>query len=84
MVSVWAGASRLVLGQEVTAEKSNEITATPKFLALLELKDCIVTINAMYCQRNITEQIIDQGGDYSIDLLRNKRLKKVKESLTKS
>jgi hypothetical protein len=50
MVSVWACASRLVLGLEVTVEKSNEITAIPKLLELLELPRCIVTIDAMGCQ----------------------------------
>jgi predicted transposase YbfD/YdcC len=54
----------LVLGQEATDEKSNEITAIPKRLELLALKGCIVTLDAMGCQRAIAEQIIDQGGDY--------------------
>ncbi len=71
MVSAWGCANRLVLGQEVTEEKSNEITAIPKLLALLELKGCIVTIDAMGCQRDIAEQIIDQGGDYSLGLKGN-------------
>jgi len=74
MVSAWAGESRLVLGQEVTYEKSNEIKAIPNLLALLELKSCIVTIDAMGCQRNITKQIIAQGGDYSIGLKGNQGL----------
>jgi len=63
MVSACACASGLVLGQEVTEEKSNEITAIPKLLELLELRGCIVTIDAMGCQRDIVEQIIDQSGD---------------------
>ncbi len=71
MVSAWGCANRLVFGQEVTDEKSNEITAIPKLLALLELKGCIVTIDAMGCQRDIAEQIIDQGGDYSLGLKGN-------------
>lgn len=71
MVSAWACASRLVLGQEVTEEKSNEITAIPKLLELLELRGCIVTIDAMGCQRDIVEQIIDQGGDYVLGLKGN-------------
>ena len=74
MVSAWATDSRLVLGQEVTAEKSNEITAIPELLELLELKGCIVTIDAMGCQRKITEQIIDKGSDYSIGLKGNQGL----------
>jgi len=71
MVSAWATANRLVLGQEATDEKSNEITAIPQLLALLELKGCIVTIDAMGCQRAITEQIIDQQGDYVLGLKGN-------------
>lgn len=71
MVSAWAEQSRLVLGQEATDEKSNEITAIPRLLALLELEGCIVTIDAMGCQREIAEQIIAQGGDYSIGLKGN-------------
>jgi len=71
MVSAWACHNRLVLGQEATDEKSNEITAIPKLLALLELKGCIVTIDAMGCQRAIAEQIIDQEGDYVLGLKGN-------------
>ena len=71
MVSAWGCSNRLVFGQEVTDEKSNEITAIPKLLALLELKGCIVTIDAMGCQRNIAEQVINQGGDYSLGLKGN-------------
>ena len=71
MVSAWGCANGLVLGQEATEEKSNEITAIPKLLALLELHGCIVTIDAMGCQRAIAEQIIDQGGDYSLGLKGN-------------
>ena len=71
MVSAWATANRLVLGQEATDGKSNEITAIPKLLALLELKGCIVTIDAMGCQRAIAEQIIEQQGDYVLGLKGN-------------
>jgi predicted transposase YbfD/YdcC len=71
MVSAWASAARLVLGQEATAEKSNEITAIPKLLEMLELKGCIVTIDAMGCQREIAAQIIDQEGDYVLGLKGN-------------
>jgi hypothetical protein len=62
MVSAWASTNRLVLGQEATEEKSNEITAIPKLLKLLELAGCIVTIDAMGCQREIAAQIVAQGG----------------------
>ncbi len=71
MVSAWACENRLALGQEATDEKSNEITAIPKLLELLALKGCIVTLDAMGCQRAIAEQIIDQGGDYVLGLKGN-------------
>jgi predicted transposase YbfD/YdcC len=71
MVSAWGCRNRLVLGQEATAEKSNEITAIPKLLELLELKGCIVSIDAMGCQTNIARQIIAQGADYVLGLKGN-------------
>jgi len=66
-----ARTNRLVLGHEATAEKSSEITAIPKLLELLELKGCIVTIDAMGYQRAIAEQIVAQGGDYVLGLKGN-------------
>lgn len=74
LVSAWACANRLVLGQEATAEKSNEITAIPKLLELLDVKGCIVTIDAMGCQAAIAQQIIDQRGDYVLSLKDNQPL----------
>ncbi len=71
MVSAWGCRNRLVLGQAATAEKSNEITAIPKLLELLELKGCIVTIDAMGCQAKIAEQIVAQGGEYVLGLKGN-------------
>jgi len=71
MVSAWATANRLVLAQEATEEKSNEITAIPKLLEVLELHGCIVTIDAMGCQREIAEQIVNQGADYVLGLKGN-------------
>ena len=71
MVSAWATANRVVLGQVATDAKSNEITAIPQLLALLLLKGCIVTIDAMGCQTKIAEQIIEQGGDYVLALKGN-------------
>lgn len=71
MVSAWASEQRLVLGQLKTAEKSNEITAIPLLLELLELKGCIVTIDAMGCQREIAAQIIKQEADYVLSLKGN-------------
>jgi predicted transposase YbfD/YdcC len=64
MVSAWAQKNRLVLGQVNTEQKSNEIKAIPELLKSLELKGCIVTIDAAGCQRNIATQIREQGGDY--------------------
>ena len=60
MVSAWSTANSLVLGQEKTAEKSNEITAIPELLEVLELKGCIVTIDAMGCQHTIAKKIIEK------------------------
>lgn len=66
LVSAWANSNRLILGQEATAEKSNEITAIPKLLSLLDIHGCIITIDAMGCQTAIAEQVINQGGDYCL------------------
>jgi hypothetical protein len=74
LVSAWADANRLVLGQEATEEKSNEITAISKLLALLDLHGCIVTIDAMGCQRALAERIVDQDGDYVLGLKGNQPL----------
>ena len=71
MVSAWATANRLVLGQRQVDTKSNEITAIPELLKLLELAGCIVTIDAMGCQKTIAAQVIDQGGDYILALKEN-------------
>jgi len=71
MVSAWATDNQVVLGQVKTDEKSNEITAIPDLLALLELTGCIVTIDAMGCQTTIADQIIDQGGDYVLAVKAN-------------
>jgi predicted transposase YbfD/YdcC len=71
MVSAWATRSGLVLGQQATAAKSNEITAIPELLEVLLLKGCIVTIDAMGCQKKIAQQIRDQGGDYVLALKGN-------------
>ena len=71
MVSAWALEGRMVLGQVKTGEKSNEITAIPELLALLEIEGCIVTIDAMGCQKAIAENIIDKGADYVLGLKGN-------------
>ena len=72
MVSAWGEANGLVLGQQKVDEKSNEITAIPLLLEALDLTGCIVTIDAMGCQTEIAEQIVDQeGGDYVLSLKGN-------------
>jgi len=71
MVSAWANANKLVLGQVATAEKSNEITAIPTLLELLEVKGCIVTIDAMGCQKAIAEKIVASEADYVLSLKGN-------------
>jgi predicted transposase YbfD/YdcC len=71
MVSAWATANRLVLGQQQVDEKSNEITAIPGLLRLLELEGCIVTIDAMGCQKAIARTIVEQGADYVLALKGN-------------
>lgn len=73
MVSAWASESGLVLGQVATEEKSNEITAIPELLKLLDLSGCLVTIDAMGCQTNIATQIIEQGGDYLLAVKDNQK-----------
>ncbi len=74
LVSAWACRQRLVLGQQATEEKSNEITAIPMLLERLVLKGAIVTIDAMGCQTEIAQKIIDKGGDYCLALKENRPL----------
>lgn len=64
MVSAWATANHISLGQVVVDEKSNEIIAIPKLLKILELSGCLVTIDAMGCQTEIAEKIVAAGADY--------------------
>lgn len=71
MVSAWGCEQRLVLAQIATDAKSNEITAVPKLLEMLCLKGTIVTTDALNCQREIAQQIVDQGGDYVLALKGN-------------
>lgn len=71
MVSAWGCEQRLVLGQIAVDDKSNEITAVPKLLDLLSLKGCIVTLDALNCQRIIAERIVERGADYVLALKEN-------------
>ena len=71
VVSAWIAENRLALGQIATEEKSNEITAIPQLLTLLDIRGATITVDAMGCQRAIAEQVIDQGADYLMGLKGN-------------
>jgi predicted transposase YbfD/YdcC len=71
LVSAWATANRLLLGQQAVDATSNEITAIPELLRLLDLAGAIVTIDAIGCQKAIAAQIDDAGGDYVLALKEN-------------
>jgi len=74
IISAWSAANGLVLGEIATDEKSNEITAIPDLLNMLELKGCIVTIDAMGTQTDIAKTIIDRGADYVLAVKENQPL----------
>jgi predicted transposase YbfD/YdcC len=71
LVSAWAAEQRLVLAQVKVEDKANEITAIPEVLRALALQGCLITIDAMGCQRAIAQQVLDQGGDYVLALKDN-------------
>lgn len=71
MVSAWAASARLVLGQVKIEEKTNEIPMVPALLKLLDIQGCIVTTDAMSCQKATAAQIISQGGDYVLAVKEN-------------
>ena len=71
MVSAWATANGVALGQVKTDAHSNEITAIPKPLKMLEIKGCVVTIDAMGCQKKIARQVVKQGADYILAVKKN-------------
>jgi predicted transposase YbfD/YdcC len=71
VVSAWASVNELVLAQFKVDDKSNEITALPELLALLNLHGSVVTIEAMGCQVEIARQMVDQGGDYVLSVKEN-------------
>jgi predicted transposase YbfD/YdcC len=66
VVSAWATQCHLTLGQVAVEEKSNEITAIPRLLELLDLGGALVTIDAMGCQKEIAKKVVDGGGDYAL------------------
>jgi predicted transposase YbfD/YdcC len=71
MVSAWATQNRLVLGQVKVDEKSNEITAIPELLTVLDIRGCTVTIDAMGCQTEIAQAIVDAQADYVLSVKKN-------------
>jgi predicted transposase YbfD/YdcC len=71
MVSAWAVSNKLVLGQRKVDGKSNEITALPELIDILDLAGCIVTIDAMGCQTKIVKKIVEKSADYVIALKPN-------------
>jgi predicted transposase YbfD/YdcC len=73
MVSAWSSGTLLSLGQVATEEKSNEITAIPQLLKIIEIKGCLVSIDAMGCQRDIADKIIKKGADYLLAVKENQK-----------
>jgi predicted transposase YbfD/YdcC len=71
LVSAWCETHRMVLGQVATDAKSNEITAIPTLLELLDVQGAVVTIDAGGCHKKIAAQIVEQGGDYLLQLKGN-------------
>jgi predicted transposase YbfD/YdcC len=71
LLSAFSAENRLILGQQAVAEKSNEITAIPALLKLLDIKGSTITVDAMGCQRKIAQQIVEQGGHYVMGLKGN-------------
>ena len=81
LVSAWATKNQLMLGQRKVDVKSNEITAIPELLRLLDVSGCIVTIDAMGCHKDIAAQIVEQDGYYVLAVKKNQRTlyKRIKE-----
>ena len=71
IVSAWASDHGITLGQVATEEKSNEMTAIPQLLEMIDVEDTVVTIDAAGCQKNIAAQIVQGGGDYVLALKGN-------------
>src|ERR1035438_9222768 len=86
LVSAWATQAQLTLGQVAVDGKSNEITAIPKLLALLDLQGALVTIDAIGCQKAIAKQIVDGGGDYLLIVKGNQErlLADIQETVNKA
>lgn len=71
MVSAFSAANQVILGQVKTADKSNEITAIPELLALLNLRGCLITIDAKYCQKAIAKKVLEKEKDYLLAVKSN-------------
>ena len=71
MLNAWSVSNRLVLGQLAVEEKSNEITAMPKLMDILDLKGCVVTADAMNCQKTVAAKAIEKKADYILPVKRN-------------
>lgn len=86
VVSAWATAQHLTLGQTAVEGGSNELAAIPRLLELLDLHGALVTIDALGCQRAIARQIIDRGGDYALVVKDNqpKLLEAIQDHLTEA
>jgi hypothetical protein len=84
LVQAWASENHLCLGQQACEEKSNEITAIPKLLDLLELKGALVTIDAMGCQKKIAAKVIERGGDYVLPVKGNQESKRLVKCIFKN
>jgi predicted transposase YbfD/YdcC len=74
LVSAWASEHYLALGHVKVDDKSNEITAIPELLRVLQLKGCLVTVDAMGCQRDIAQAIVDAGADYLLAVKGNQEM----------
>lgn len=85
IVSAWANRNGISLGQKAVDEKTNEITAIPELLAMLVIKGCIITIDAMGCQKAIAELVIEKEAEYVLGLKGNQKIfaQQVKDHLTK-
>ncbi len=73
MVSAWSCRNQLVLGQQKVADKSNEITAIPELLSLLDIKGTVITIDTMGTQKEIATKIVEHKGDYILVLKQNQQ-----------
>ena len=74
MVSAWAANQQMVLGQLATDKKSNEITAVQELLEMLDIGGCIITADAMSCQKAIVKKIVEKGADYALSLKGNQSI----------